>query len=205
MPSLIQGFEYDIFLSYRQKDNRYDHWVTEFVMNLRKDLEATFKEDVSIYFDENRNDGLLETNQVSDSLSIKLKSLVFIPIISQTYCDPRSFAWKNEFLLFKKLTSEDKFGLKVKVPDGNVTSRILPVRIHEINSVDKTLLENEVGPLRSVDFVFKSPGVNRPLKPEDPRNENTSHASYRDQVNKIANAIRDVITGLQNADKVPEK
>ncbi len=43
MPSLVQGFEYDIFISYRQKDNRYDGWVTEFVQNLRKELDATLK------------------------------------------------------------------------------------------------------------------------------------------------------------------
>ena len=92
MPSLISGFEYDIFISYRHKDNKYDGWVSEFVANLKKELEATLKDDVSIYFDENPHDGLLETHQVDQSLSAKVKSLVFIPIISQTYCDPRSFA-----------------------------------------------------------------------------------------------------------------
>jgi len=42
MPSLIPGFEYDIFISYRQRDNKYNGWVTEFVGNLKKELEATF-------------------------------------------------------------------------------------------------------------------------------------------------------------------
>ena len=36
MASIISGFEYDIFISYRQKDNKYDGWVTEFVANLQK-------------------------------------------------------------------------------------------------------------------------------------------------------------------------
>jgi len=27
MSSIISGFEYDIFISYRQKDNKYDGWV----------------------------------------------------------------------------------------------------------------------------------------------------------------------------------
>jgi hypothetical protein len=36
MPSLLPGFEYDIFISYRQNDNKYDGWVTEFVNNLNK-------------------------------------------------------------------------------------------------------------------------------------------------------------------------
>jgi hypothetical protein len=35
MSSLITGFEYDIFISYRHKDNKGGHWVTEFVDALR--------------------------------------------------------------------------------------------------------------------------------------------------------------------------
>jgi len=34
MASLLPGYEYDIFINYRQKDNKYDGWVTEFVDNL---------------------------------------------------------------------------------------------------------------------------------------------------------------------------
>ena len=80
MPSIISGFEYDIFISYRQKDNKYDSWVTEFVQNLKKELEATFKEDVSIYFDENPHDGLHETHNVGKSLVGKLQSVIFIKV-----------------------------------------------------------------------------------------------------------------------------
>jgi hypothetical protein len=96
MANIIPGYEYDIFISYRQKDNKYDGWVTNFVDNLKKELEATFKEEVSVYFDINPCDGLLETHDVDASLKKKLKSLVFIPIISQTYCDSKSFAWQHE-------------------------------------------------------------------------------------------------------------
>jgi len=84
MSGILQGYEYDIFISYRQKDNKYDGWVTEFVNNLRKELEATFKEEISIYFDENPQDGILETYDVDKSLEGKLRCLIFIPIISQT-------------------------------------------------------------------------------------------------------------------------
>ena len=35
MGSIIPGFEYDIFISYRQKDNKHYGWVTEFVDNLK--------------------------------------------------------------------------------------------------------------------------------------------------------------------------
>ena len=100
MTSIVSGFEYDIFISYRQKDNKGDHWVSGFVKALKEELDAAFKDDLNIYFDENPHDGLLETHDVDDSLKEKLKCLIFIPIISQTYCDPKSFAWKNEFLVF---------------------------------------------------------------------------------------------------------
>ena len=92
MSSIVPGYNYDIFISYRQKDNRHDGWVTEFVDNLKGELESTFKEEISVYFDINPHDGLLETHDVDESLKEKLKCLVFIPIISRTYCDPKSFA-----------------------------------------------------------------------------------------------------------------
>ena len=31
MASLLPGYEYDIFISYRQKDNKGDRWVSELV------------------------------------------------------------------------------------------------------------------------------------------------------------------------------
>ena len=120
MPSIIEGYNYDIFISYRQKDNKHDGWVTEFVNNLKGELESTFKEEISVYFDINPHDGLLETHDVDASLKDKLKCLVFIPIISRTYCDPKSFAWEHEFKAFVEFASTDQFGLKVKLPDGNV-------------------------------------------------------------------------------------
>src|SRR5688572_20195261 len=115
MASLLPGFEYDVFISYRHKDNKYDGWVTEFVACLKKELDATFKDEISVYFDENPVDGLLETHDVDKSLEGKLKSLLFIPIISQTYCDPKSFAWRQEFQMFNKLAKEDKYGRDIKV------------------------------------------------------------------------------------------
>ncbi len=107
MPSVIPGYEYDLFISYRHNDNKSgtstgsgQGWVTEFVNALQEELAATLKDPVSIYFDKNPHDGLLDTHDVDDSLKEKLKCLLFIPIVSQTYCDPKSFAWKHEFLAF---------------------------------------------------------------------------------------------------------
>jgi len=42
MSSIIPGYEYDIFISYRQKDNKRDGWVTEFIDTLKDEIEATF-------------------------------------------------------------------------------------------------------------------------------------------------------------------
>ncbi len=200
MASLIPGYEYDIFISYRQKDNKHDGWVTKFVDNLKGEMESTFKEDISIYFDVNPHDGLLETHNVGKSLEGKLKCLIFIPILSQTYCDPASYAWQYEFLTFIKLTEDDHFGKDVKLKSGNVASRILPVRIHDLEPEDVKLFEKETGTvLRAIDFVFKtSAGVNRPLMAnEDHPNDNLNKTFYRDQINKTANAIKEIILGLK--------
>ena len=198
MSSLIPGYEYDIFISYRQKDNKGDHWVTEFVNVLKTELEATFKEDISIYFDTNPYDGLLETHNVDKSLEGKLKCLIFIPIVSQTYCDPRSFAWQQEFCAFNRTAKEDQFGRDIKLSNGNVASRILPVKIHDLDAEDKALLENELGGmLRAIEFIYKAAGVNRPLKPDDDRIENLNRTYYRDQMNKVANAVKEIVVGLK--------
>jgi hypothetical protein len=61
MPSIIPNFEYDVFISYRHNDNR-SGWVTEFVKQLNEELSSTIKEPVSVYFDSNPHDGLLETH-----------------------------------------------------------------------------------------------------------------------------------------------
>jgi TolB-like protein len=202
MASLLPDFEYDIFISYRQKDNEYDGWVTDFVNNLKRELNATFKEEVNVYFDANPHDGLLETHLVQDSLKKKLNSLVFIPIISQTYCDPRSFAWQYELCAYNKAVKEDRFGRDIIVQSGNVASRILPVKIHDLDDEDRLLLENELGgALRCIEFIYKSSGVNRPLRSnEDHPQDNLNKTFYRDQINKVANAIKEIISSLRKID-----
>ena len=200
MASLIPGYEYDIFISYRQKDNKGDKWVSRLVDALKTELEATFKEDISIYFDENPHDRLQETHNVNKSLEGKLKCLIFIPILSQTYCDPDSYAWQYEFMAFLRMTEKDRFGKDVRLRSGNVAGRILPIRIHDLESEDIKLFEKETGSvLRALDFIFKtSTGVSRPLKAnEDHPNDNLSKTFYDDQINKVAHAIKEIISGLK--------
>jgi TolB-like protein len=199
MSSLIQGYEYDIFISYRHNDNR-SGWVTEFVNAVEEELATTIKEPLSIYFDKNPYDGLLETHNVDKSLEGKLRCLIFIPIISQTYCDPKSFAWQHEFLAFIKLVKGDQFGHDIKLSNGNVASRILPIKIHDIDSEDKSIIENELGyALRPIEFIYKEAGVNRPLRSnEENPIKNQNQTVYRNQVNKVANAVKEIITAIKN-------
>jgi tetratricopeptide (TPR) repeat protein len=201
MASIIPGYEYDIFISYRQKDNKHDGWVTEFVNNLKGELEATFKESVSVYFDENPHDRLQETHHVAKSLEAKLKCVIFIPILSQTYCDPNCYAWQFELVPFNKMAAEDHFGKEIKLRGGNYASRILPIRIHDLDTEDIELFQQETGSvLRAMDFVFKTAqGVNRPLRAhEDHPNDNLNKTFYRDQVNKVARAIKEIILGMKS-------
>lgn len=202
MAAILDDFQFDIFISYRHNDNVYDSWVTEFVERLKKELVATVKEKLTIFFDENPEDGLLESHQVDSTISDKIKALVFIPIVSQTYCDSKSFAWNNEFLLFSKAASEDRLGRETRLSNGNFASRILPVRIHEIDREDINMLEQVMqGSLRSIDFIYKSPGVNRPLRPvDDDLQDNLNNTIYRNQINKVANAIKEIIGGLKLKD-----
>jgi tetratricopeptide (TPR) repeat protein len=198
MSSIIEGYNYDIFISYRQKDNRHDGWVTEFVDNLTGELESTFKEEISVYFDINPHDGLLETHDVDASLKDKLKCLIFIPIISHTYCDSKSFAWAHEFKTFVELASQDRFGLKVRLPNGNVSSRVLPVRIHDLDIDDIRLCESVLGGLlRGIEFIYKEPGVNKPLTSDDDEKKNLNSTKYKIQINKVTNAIKEIISGLK--------
>ncbi len=198
--SIISGYNYDIFISYRQKDNKGDRWVSKFVDALKTELEAAFKEDVSVYFDENPHDRLQETHNVDKSLEGKLKCLIFIPILSQTYCDPNSYAWQNEFLAFLRMIKNDRFGKDIKLKNGNVASRILPIRIHDIDPEDVKMFEKESGSaLRALDFVFRtSTGVSRPLKAnEDHPLDNLNKTFYGDQINKVGHAIKEIILGLR--------
>jgi len=200
MSSIIEGYNYDIFISYRQKDNKGDRWVSEFVEALKTELESTFKEDISIYFDENPHDRLQETHNVDKTLERKLKCLIVIPVLSQTYCDPESYAWQNEFLPFIKMAESDRYGKDVTLRSGNVASRILPIRIHDLEQEDIKLFEKETGSvLRPMDFVFStSSGVNRPLRAnEDHPNDNFNKTFYRDQINKVARAIKELILAMK--------
>ena len=52
-------YDYDIHVSYRFNDNKYDGWVTQFVEKLNQELSATLKDKLSIFFDKDlKNKGI---------------------------------------------------------------------------------------------------------------------------------------------------
>jgi len=166
---------------------------------LKDELESTFKEEVSVYFDINPSDYLLESYDVDASLKDKLKCLVFIPILSRTYCDSKSFAWVHEFKAFVEDASKDQHGLKIKLPNGNVASRVLPVIIHDLDPTDVKECESTLGGvLRGIEFIHKEAGIDKPLAPGDDEKTNINKTKYRIQIIKVAHSIKEIILGMKN-------
>ncbi len=106
---------------------------------------------------------------------------------------------RHEFKAFVEQASKDQFGLKVKLPNGNIANRIFPVRIHDLDADDIRLCESVTGgALHEIEFTYRSTGVNRPLRSkEDNPQENLNRTFYRDQINKTALAIKEIILSLK--------
>ncbi len=203
--SIIPDYDCDIYVSYRFNDNKYDGWVTEFVEKLNQELGATIKDKLSIYFD-NIPEGKIPDPEPGNSTSgRKIKSLIFVPIISQTYCDTSSPVWKGEFSSFQTESKNDHIGPHIKLPNGNIVSRVMPVKIHDIDTEDTRLLETELsGVLRSIDFIYREEGVNRPLRPvDDDKQSSPLKPMYRNQINKLANAVKEIISGIKMMQQGP--
>lgn len=193
--SVVAGFKYDVYISYLPEDNESDQWVTEFVYRLNKELAGTIKDRITIYFDKRAGDW----NRSNESEY--LNSLIFLPIISQTYCHTQSNAWKSEFVKFKELANQSKFGEKIKLRNGTQSSRILPVKIHDLDQEEHQLLESALkGSLRSIDFVYSENGINRPLRYKDDELLSGKYQIlYRNQINKVALAVKDIVLGAMDA------
>jgi hypothetical protein len=51
---------------------------------------------------------------------------------------------------------------------------------------------------RGIEFIYKSAGVNRPLRSkEDNPLKNLNHTIYRDQINKVALAVKEIIESMK--------
>lgn len=190
--SILPDYDCDIHISYRFNDNEYDGWVSEFVEKLKQELSATLKDRLSVFVDKNPEDKRVSSVQ-------PVQSLICIPVISQTYCDVDSPVWKNEFRVFREQIAHDSIGSNIKLPNGNTVSRVIPVKIHDIDTADVKLLESELsGSLRSIDFIYRDEGVNRPLRPvDDEKNAGPLKPMYRNQINKLANAIKEIVAAIK--------
>ncbi len=193
--SIIPGYDCDIYVSYRYNDNQYAGWVTEFVERLKQELSATLKDKLTIFFDSQPESRLQNAQPI--------KSLIFIPIVSQTYCDTQSIVWKNEFSNFLSGSKTDSIGPTIKLVNGNLVSRVMPVKIHDVDTDDIKLLEGQLsGALRSIDFIYREDGVNRPLSPrDDEKYSAVQRPMYRNQINKLANSVKEIIVGIKMVDK----
>ncbi len=192
--TLSPEYDCDIHVSFRLNDNKYDGWVTEFVEKLNQELGATLKDKLTIYFDRNLDESRLQSKE-GDTV----KSLIFIPVVSQTYCDIQSPVWVKEFNAFQEMVKSDSLGSGIRLPSGNLSSRVIPVKIHEIDKEDIRLLETSLsGDLRSVDFIYREEGVNRPLRPiDDDKPGSHLRPMYRNQINKLANALKEIVVGIK--------
>jgi TolB-like protein len=88
--------------------------------------------------------------------------------------------------------------LKIRLPNGNVANRVLPIHIHDLDITDIKLCESVLGGvLRGVEFIYKEQGVNRPLTIDDDEKKNINNTKYRNQINKVALAIKEIITAIK--------
>ena len=84
MSSIIPGFKYDVYISYHHRDQTLE-WVKEFAEKLQQELDTTIKSKPTIYF---------STEPGDQAGKDDLKSLIFIPVISDTYCDSDKETWQ---------------------------------------------------------------------------------------------------------------
>ena len=69
---------------------------------------------------------------------------------------------------------------------------------------DKSLIEKELGGvLRAIEFIYKEPGVNKPLTADDDEKKNLNGTKYRIQINKVSNAIDEIIHSLKGKQPSP--
>jgi len=197
--AIFPAYEYDIYISYHHNDAILA-WVTEFTEKLQGELDATIRDTLSIYYDKQGVGAELNKEEFDRKRTRNLKSLIFIPVISHTYCDTKKYNWKKEFQEFKQMASSDATGLDIELESGTIISRILPVKIHNVEKKDIQLLEKELGgSMRSVDFIYDSlEGVNRPLHARDDEMAyRMNTVLYRNQINKTANAIAALIKNIK--------
>ncbi len=80
------------------------------------------------------------------------------------------------------------------------------VRIHDLDIADIKECESVLGGvLRGIEFIYKEPGIDKPLTPKDNEKKNLNSTKYRIQIIKVAHAIKEIISGLKAEPTLPGK
>ncbi|MEJ0081748.1 MAG: adenylate/guanylate cyclase domain-containing protein [Puia sp.] len=136
LKSILPDFDCDIYISYRFNDNKYDGWVTEFVDKLTQELSATLKDKLSIYFDKNPEEDRKPFYAENSLIPRQIKSLIFIPIIRKHIAIRVHWYGTKNSRASRLVQKTDQFGPNIKLTAGNTASRIIPVKIHDIDPDD---------------------------------------------------------------------
>ena len=74
-----------------------------------------------------------------------------------------------------------------------MASRVLPVRIHDLDAGDIKECESVIGgELRGIEFIYEEAGIDKPLAPGDNEKKNLNNTTNRIQIIKVAHAISEL-------------
>jgi len=65
-------------------------------------------------------------------------------------------------------------------------ARVLPIRIHDLDAADTKECESVLGGvLRGIEFIYKEPGIDKPLTSDDDEKRNLNNTKFRIQIIKV--------------------
>ncbi|MDH5399560.1 MAG: hypothetical protein OEX02_15530 [Cyclobacteriaceae bacterium] len=196
MPTSIPGFKYDVVISYCQKDNIYNGWVSEFANNLTWELRKIYGPKFSVCL---RDPNLPYENRHQ-------KSLVFIPVMSHRYCNPQGKEWISEFKKFVDDANGDDYGIELAREGKTAVHRVVPILINKLEDSKLALLEKETdSDIKPIELIYQSSVIDRPLMPSDQPPKNECNTIYANQLKKVARAVELVIETMKLTDVNHEK
>ena len=89
------------------------------------------------------------------------------------------------------------FGKDIRLAGGNVAGKFCLLKITDTMTEVKAYEDEDRSLVaRGIEFIYKQPGINRPLRPDDDRKNNLNVTVYRDQINKTANTMKEILNAL---------
>src|SRR3990172_7293606 len=107
--AILPSYKFDVYISYRHSDSVRE-WVMEFIEKLQQELDASLKDRLSVYVDKRGVGNEIDSDSFKKERTENLRSLIFIPVLSNTYCDSSKFNWEEEFMQFKTSSANDELG-----------------------------------------------------------------------------------------------